>query len=144
TGKGVRIAVIDSGLEPSRDLDVDRILGFYDFTHGGTALAPYDDYGHGTHVAGLIAGNGANSNGAYAGVAPAAKILALKVLDGSGSGYTSSVIQAIEFVLAHQNTLKVDIINLSLGHPIFESAATDPLVLAVQKATEAGIIVVVA
>src|SRR5205823_9115673 len=60
------------------------------------------------------------------------------------SGYTSDVIQAIEFVIANQKTFAVNVINLSLGHPIFESAATDPLVLEVQKATQAGIIVVVA
>ena len=144
TGAGVRVAVIDSGLEPTADLDMKRIAGFYDFTKGGVSAAPYDDYGHGTHVAGLIAGNGANSNGLYSGVAPSAKILAFKVLDGTGAGYTSNVIQAIDFIITNQKILNINIINLSLGHPIFESAATDPLVAEVNKAVQAGIIVVVA
>jgi hypothetical protein len=71
-------------------------------------------------------------------------VLVLKVLDRNGSGYTSDVIQAIEFIVANQRRFNIDVINLSLGHPIFEPAATDPLVAAVQKATQAGIIVVVA
>src|SRR5438094_5088080 len=145
-GSNARIAIIDSGLEITTDLPSSRVLGFYDLTRGDQVVSvpPYDDYGHGTHVAGLIAGSGANSKGLYAGIAPAAKLLVLKVLDRNGSGYTSDVIQAIDFVIANQKTFAVNVINLSLGHPIFESAATDPLVLEVQKATQAGIIVVVA
>jgi serine protease AprX len=146
TGTGVRVAVIDSGLEPTSDIASTRVLGFYDLTRNDSIVptTAYDDYGHGTHVTGLIAGNGANSNGFYMGIAPGASLLLLKVLDKNGSGYTSDVIQAIDYILANQQTLRINIINLSLGHPIFESAATDPLVLAVQKATRAGIIVVVA
>jgi serine protease AprX len=146
TGAGVRVAVIDSGLELTNDLFENRLLGFYDLTRNDQIVAapPYDDYGHGTHVAGLIAGSGANSNGFYAGLAPAASVLAVKVLDNDGAGYTSDVIQAIDFILANRKALRIDVINLSLGHPIFESAATDPLVLAVERATRAGIVVVVA
>lgn len=146
TGAGVRVAVIDSGLELAGDLTENRLLGFYDLTGGDhiVAASPYDDYGHGTHVAGLIAGNGAASNGFYAGIAPGAVVLALKVLDKDGAGYTSDVIRAIDFILANRKALRIDVINLSLGHPILESAATDPLVLAVERASRAGIIVVVA
>ena len=81
TGYRVGIAVIDSGLEPGPEFG-DRIAGFYDFTQGGIAAPPTDDYGHGTHVAGLIAGNGDLSSGKrYRGVAPKARLIALKVLD---------------------------------------------------------------
>jgi serine protease AprX len=139
----VRIAIVDSGLEPNADLNNDRLIGFYDFTHGGVSVPAFDDYGHGTHVAGLIAGGGANSGGYYKGLAPGAKLLALKVLDRNGGGYTSSVIAAIEFIVANQQELGIDIINLSLGHPIFEPASSDPLVLAIERAASAGIIVVV-
>ncbi len=112
------VAVIDSGLEAGPEFG-DRIAGFYDFTRGGIAAPPTDDYGHGTHVAGLIAGSGDLSSGKrYRGVAPKARIIALKVLDHNGAGNTSDVISAIEFVTANKDQLGVDIINLSLGHPI--------------------------
>ena len=68
----------------------------------------------------------------------------LKVLDKNGAGYTSDVIRAVDFAVANRASLGIDIINLSLGHPIFEPAATDPLVQAVERATRAGVIVVAA
>ena len=68
----------------------------------------------------------------------------LKVLDASGAGYTSDVIRAIDFAVANRTRLGIDIINLSLGHPIFEPAASDPLVQAVERASRAGVIVVAA
>ena len=142
-GNRVGVAVIDSGLEAGPEFG-DRITGFYDFTQGGRAASPTDDYGHGTHVAGLIAGSGDLSSGKrYRGVAPKARIVALKVLDRNGAGTTSDVISAIEFVTENKDRLGVDIINLSLGHPIYEPAATDPLVQAVEAAVRAGIVVVV-
>ena len=142
-GNRVGVAVIDSGLEAGPEFG-DRISGFYDFTQGGRAASPTDDYGHGTHVAGLIAGSGDLSSGKrYRGVAPKARIVALKVLDRNGAGTTSDVISAIEFVTENKDRLGVDIINLSLGHPIYEPAATDPLVQAVEAAVRAGIVVVV-
>jgi serine protease AprX len=143
-GIGVGVAVIDSGLEASPEFG-DRIDGFYDFTHnGGKSTTPSDGYGHGTHVAGLIAGDGSLSGGRYRGVAPKARIIGLKVLDENGAGYTSDVIAAIEFVTKFKSRLGVDVINLSLGHPILEPAATDPLVQAVEAAVRAGIVVVAA
>src|SRR5688572_20786485 len=68
TGVGVGIAIVDSGIYPSPDF-ANRITAFYDFTRGGIATAPHDNYGHGTHVAGLAAGSGAMSSGKYKGVA---------------------------------------------------------------------------
>jgi serine protease AprX len=142
-GNRVAVAIIDSGLEPGPEFG-DRIAGFYDFTQDGRAASPTDAYGHGTHVAGLIAGSGDLSSGKrYRGVAPKARLVALKVLDGNGAGRTSDVISAVEFVTANKVRLAVDIINLSLGHPIYEPAATDPLVQAVEAAVRAGIVVVV-
>ena len=143
-GYGVRVAIIDSGLEEGPEF-ADRIDGFYDFTHdGGKSTVPSDGYGHGTHVAGLIAGNGVLSDQRYRGVAPKARLVVLKVLDENGQGYTSDVIDAIEFVTRYKSRLGIDIINLSLGHPILEPAATDPLVQAVEAAVRAGIVVVAA
>lgn len=140
-GRGVGIAVIDSGIAPVPDL-AGRITAFFDFTSGGIATRPTDEYGHGTHVAGLIAGSGAFSLGAYPGIAPEARLIGLRVLDAHGFGYTSDVIAAIDFAVANRRSLGIDVINLSLGHPILEPAATDPLVQAVERASAAGIVVV--
>ena len=143
TGADIGVAVVDSGIEPSEDFK-DRISAFYDFTRGGIATKPYDDYGHGTHVAGTIAGEGKLSNsGSFAGVAHKARLIGLKVLDSQGRGRTSDVIAAIEFAILNKDKLGIDVINLSLGHPIYEVAATDPLVQVVEAAVRSGVIVVV-
>ena len=132
----VGVAIIDSGIQSGLDFG-SRITAFYDFTHGDIRVAaPTDEYGHGTHVAGLAAGT-------FVGVATSARLIGLKVLDGQGQGTTDNVIRAIEFAIVNKNALNIKIINLSLGHQIFESAATDPLVQAVEHASRAGIIVVV-
>jgi serine protease AprX len=145
TGSSMTVAVIDSGIQASADF-TGRIVGMYDFTNGrnGVQAIPVDEYGHGTHVAGLIGSSGASSNGRYAGVAPGIKILSLKVLDKKGSGKTSAVIDALAFAVANKDRFGIRIVNLSLGHPIYESAATDPLVEAVEAAVRSGLIVVAA
>jgi serine protease AprX len=145
TGQGIGVAIIDSGLEMSSEFS-GRVTAFYDFTTGGiVASYPYDDYGHGTHVAGTIGGSGAlSSNRDYRGLAPNVKLVVLKVLDENGAGYTSDVIRAVDYAVANRVRLGIQIINLSLGHPIFEPASSDPLVQAVERATRAGVIVVAA
>ena len=140
---GVTVAVIDSGIAPSDDF-LGRITGFYDFTNGGRSVQPFDDFGHGTHIAGLIGSSGKLSNYEYQGIAPDVHFVGLKVLDAQGQGKTSDVIAALEFVIANKSWLNVQIVNLSLGHPIYAPAEDDPLVLAVERATAAGLIVVTA
>ena len=96
-------------------------------------------------MAGTIAGSGAlSTNKAYHGLAPNVQLVVLKVLDASGAGYTSDVVRAIDFAVANKSKYGIDIINLSLGHPIYEPASTDPLVQAVERASKAGIIVLAA
>jgi subtilisin family serine protease len=141
SGAGVTVAVIDSGVKPHTDLPAMRIKAFVDFVNGRPTA--YDDYGHGTHVAGIVAGSGAASNGQYAGVAPGASIVALKVLDANGAGKTSDVMAALEWVLVNATTYGIRVVNLSLGHPIYEAAATDPLVELVEQLSRRGIVVVV-
>jgi serine protease AprX len=144
TGDHVGVAIIDSGIAPSADFR-GRIAGFWDFTKPGPLkpAAPYDDFGHGTHLAGVIGSSGVLSNDEFQGVAPGVRLVGLKVLDGSGQGKTSDVIRAIEFVITNKPALHVQVINLSFGHPILSPAADDPLVQAVEKATAAGFVVVV-
>ena len=147
TGRGVGIAVIDSGVEASTEFG-DRLTASYDFTSGmwPVPMSGRDDYGHGTHVAGTIAQSGrrSSSTSAWRGVASNARIVSLKVLDANGAGMTSDVIEAIDFAVDNRASLGIDIINLSLGHPILEPAAVDPLVQAVERAAREGIIVVAA
>jgi serine protease AprX len=143
-GRGVGIAFIDSGLDPNADFsDID----FFDFTTPA-GRHPYDDYGHGTLLSGLVASKGVLSQTSdgplYKGLAPKAHLVILKVLDERGVAMTSTVIEAIQFAIRYKNTLGIDVINLSLGHPILEPAKTDPLVRAVEAASDAGIVVVVA
>ncbi len=133
----IGVAVIDSGIAPGTDFD-DRIAAFFDFTQGDIrAVAPNDAYGHGTHVAGLIASE-------FIGVAPGARLIGLKVLDEKGQGTTDNVVRAIEFAIANKHLLGINVLNISLGHPIYEPAATDPLVQAVEHAARAGLVVLVA
>ena len=147
-GTGIGVAIIDSGIALSADFG-NRIKGFYDFTHlnpDGTPStpAPYDDLGHGTHVAGLIASAGAPPSYMFQGVAPNANLVVAKVLDNQGASTTSTVIAAIEFIVRNQRALGVQVINLSLGHPVTAPAKFDPLVQAVESAIRRNIVVVVA
>lgn len=139
SGQGVGVAVIDSGIDGTAAAFADRITAFYDFTRNGRKATPTDDYGHGTHVTGLI---GASTD-TFRGIAPAVHFVGLKVLDAEGRGQTSHVVAALDFVTANKTRLNVHVVNLSLGHPILEPASSDPLVLAVERAAAAGLIVVV-
>lgn len=140
-GSGIGVAVLDTGVYPHADLTspVNRITAFKDFVRGRTK--PYDDNGHGTHVAGAIAGSGKLSGGKYKGVAPRANIIGLKVLDKDGAGPTSNIIDALQWCIDHRKKYNIRIINISLGGSATESYKNDPLCRAVGKAWDAGIVV---
>jgi serine protease AprX len=108
-----------------------------------------DLYGHGTHVAGIMAGDGVNSTGpqytkTFRGIAPNVNLVNLRVLDANGRGTDSGVIAAIQTAIQLKSKYNIRVINLSLGHPVFESYTVDPLCQAVEAAYRAGIVVVVA
>ena len=140
--RGLAVAIIDSGIRPHADLPLRRIRAFKDFV-GGSAV-PVDNCGHGTHVAGIVAGNGRSSNGVYAGIAPGVDIVALRVLGDDCSGNTSDVIDALEWVGRNHETYRIKVVNLSLGHAVLESIFTDPLVQAVERLSRKGVAVITA
>jgi serine protease AprX len=146
-GTGITVAVIDSGVTPWHDDLADssgsqRVDRFVDFVNGRSAA--YDDYGHGTHVTGIIAGNGFDSSGALSGIAPAAHVIELKVLDGTGGGRISNVIAAFGYVLANKDAEHIRLVNLSLGATVYESYNFDFLTLAAKRVVDAGVVVVAA
>jgi len=156
-GTGVGIALIDSGLQGRPDLNPTRTGKPARILYSASFLPntlPYytqtnDDYGHGTHVAGILAGNGAMSTcsrctRSFIGIAPNANIINLRVLDANGNGTDSSVISAINAAIGMAKTYNIKVINLSLGRPIYESYTQDPLCQAVEGAWKSGIVVVVA
>jgi serine protease AprX len=152
-GTGIGVAVIDSGINDSHpDLQnaaetTSRVVYHQDFTGTPTTNssgAQYDLYGHGTHVAGIVGGNGYLSGGSYVGVAPNVNLIDLRALDMNGAGTDSTVIAAIEQAIALKSTYNIRVINLSLGRGIGESYTQDPLCQAVESAWKAGIVVVVA
>jgi len=151
-GEGVRIAVVDSGVEPVAGLGssdrapLGRIAAWVDLVDPENS-SPSDPFGHGTHVAGVMAGAEVSAfvsgrRTRYAGVAPGAEIISVRVLDEAGRGRASVVIEGIQWVVEHAQELEIRILNLSLGHPVRESAMSDPLVKAVERAWDAGIFVV--
>lgn len=139
-GKGVTIAVLDSGVNPHPDFG-ERLIGQIDFVNG--EVLPYDDNGHGTHVAGDAAGSGA-IDPRFAGPASEANIISMKVLSGEGSGSTSDIVKAIQTAVELKDELNIRVINMSLGGPASKNGESDPINQAIKAAKEAGIWVAVA
>ena len=138
-GTGVTVAMIDTGVAQVEDLGA-RVVARVDFTPGG---AGDDEYGHGTHLAGVIAGNGAASDGKWRGVAPGAKLVSVKVAGPDGSTDVSVVIAALQWVVTHRAQYGIKVLNLSFGTDSVQPYALDPLNAAVERAWAAGITVVV-
>ncbi len=142
TGSGVTVAILDTGIAMHPDF-ANRVIGFRDFV--GTSRMPYDDCGHGTHVAGCLCGNGACSGGLYAGVAPGCRILSGKVLDDKGDGTISNMAAGIEWVLDSRELYQIKILNISVSMGETDHVRMmQYLVSCLEKVWDAGIFVVVA
>ncbi len=139
-GSGITVALLDTGIRPVPDL-AGRILASADFTSEGDGL---DRYGHGTHMAGIIAGNGTSSGGTWTGVAPKANLVSVKVAGADGSTDVSVVIAGLQWIVAHRQTFKIRVLNLSFGTDSKQSYVVDPLNYAVEQAWLSGIFVVMA
>ncbi len=153
TGRGIGVAVVDSGITSWHDdltsnnrrtypYGNQRVSKFVDFVNGQTM--PYDDHGHGSHVAGILLGNGYDSRGRQSGMAPDASLVSLKVLDAQGKGTISSIIAALDWVAVNARTYNIRVVNLSVGAAVTQSYWIDPLALAARRLTERGILVVAA
>jgi serine protease AprX len=150
-GQGMTVAVIDTGITEVADLS-GRIVevsngGLFDGTSpcknfSGESTCN-DSYGHGTFIAGIIAGNGAASGGTWKGIAPQAKLLSVKIAGRSGAADVSTLLAALQWVVSYRSTYNIRVLNLSLGTNGTQSYRTDPLNYAVQQAWDAGIVVVV-
>jgi serine protease AprX len=143
TGRGVTVAVLDSGIAQDPDLvqPTNRILTAVNFADP-LPVGVQDPGGHGTHVAGIIGGDGGKSNREYVGIAPDVNFVDVRVLDTLGSGSASSVIAGLQWVVAHKNDYGIRIVNLSLGAPATQDYVHDPIAGAVEVAWLRGLVVV--
>lgn len=141
TGKGIGVAILDTGIYPHIDFD-SRICAFADFI--AHKKSPYDDNGHGTCVAGILAGSGRASMGKYKGMAPGSRIAALKVLDRFGNGNKEDVLQAFRWILQNRERYKLRIVNISVGTTYRTRNDQDVLVQGVERLWDEGLVVVAA
>ena len=142
TGKNITAAVLDTGICRHPDY-ADRIIGFRDFVNKKGMC--YDDASHGTHVSGILAGDGRCSAGKYCGIAPGCRLIHLKVLDRFGQGNLEDIIEAVKWVIHNREKYGIRILNLSAGtSKSEEEQGAEQLVSWVDKAWDAGIVVVVA
>jgi serine protease AprX len=144
-GQGIGVAIIDSGVNPNSDLytnmGVDRQVADVRF-NSDYNQSPSDGYGHGTHVASIVAGDGSESSGKYIGVAPMANIINVKVSNDDGSASMKDVVLGLQWVLQNKATYHIRVVNLSLNSASAESYNTSPLDAAVEILWFNGIVVV--
>lgn len=141
TGKGVGVAVLDTGIFPHIDFD-DRIVSFTDLVSHKTK--PYDDNGHGTHVAGILAGSGKGCRGKYVGAAPGCHLAVLKVLDQYGNGRKEVLLRSFRWIGENKDKYKIRIVNISVGTTCSHPGEHKLLEDAVEVLWDAGLVVVAA
>ena len=145
TGKGVGVAIVDTGIALHRDFieGGNRVIGFVDFVNHRNE--PYDDNGHGSHVAGIIGGNGFSSKGRYKGVAPECNLIGVKVLDHRGDGNISDVLAGLQWIMDNRKKYNIRIVNISVGTSAKDNLDENSLLVqGVDAVWDNGIVVVVA
>lgn len=142
TGKGVGVAVLDTGIYPHIDFG-QRIAAFYDVVR--RRPCPYDDNGHGTHISAIIGGSGEASGGKYQGMAPGCHLISVKVLDSKGGGYASDVLMGLKWIRDNKEQLGIRVVNISVGsYSRRNMGENSALVRGVDAAWDDGLVVVVA
>jgi serine protease AprX len=145
-GQGITVAVVDSGIANHPDLQVygggnSRITSSVDFTSDPPNTT--DQYGHGTHVAGIIGGNGNETNDVRIGVAPGANLISVKVSNGEGSVNASDLIEGLQWIYNHKDEFNIKVVNISLNSSLAESYQVSALDAMVEMLWFNGIVVVV-
>lgn len=141
-GSGITAAVLDTGIGQHPDL-AGRLIRFQDFV--GHRIQMYDDNGHGTHVCGILCGNGAASQGKYRGVAPGVRLVVGKVLDEKGDGSTESMLRGLDWVLRIREQCRIRILNISVGIGTLEEAGKEQqLKEMIERVWDSGILVICA
>jgi len=144
-GENIGVAVVDTGIWPHEDFisDKNRVVGFCDIINN--EKKPYDDNGHGTHVAGIIGGNGSASNKVYMGIAPKCNLIGVKVLNSKGDGNISDVLAGLQWIIDNKKKYNIRIVNISVGATTkSEQDESSMLVKGVNAVWDAGLVVVVA
>lgn len=142
TGRNITVAVLDTGIARHPDFG-GRIVGFCDFVNGRAGL--YDDDSHGTHVCGILAGDGSLSGGKYRGIAPQCSLVVGKVLNGSGDGTIEHMLRGIEWILQNRKNWNIRILNISIGLGLeLKSSQKETLISGVEEAWVQGLVVVAA
>jgi len=141
TGKNVGVCVLDTGIFPHIDF-TGRIRVFHDFI--GHRIKPYDDNSHGTHVCGIIGGDGRASDGRIRGVAPGCNLIVLKVLDRMGNGRKEDVLRAFRWILENRRYYGIRVVNISVGTTCRTFEDHKVLINGVERLWDEGLIVVAA
>ena len=137
TGKHVGVCVLDTGIFPHIDF-TGRILAFQDFI--GHRIRPYDDNSHGTHVCGIIGGDGRASEGRIRGIAPGCSLIVLKVLDRTGNGRKEDVLQAFRWILENKRYYGIRVVNISVGTTCRRAEDHRVLIAGVEQLWDAGLV----
>ncbi|MCR5609215.1 MAG: S8 family peptidase [Lachnospiraceae bacterium] len=143
-GEGIGVAILDTGIAPHVDFinNTNRIKVFIDLVN--RRKLPYDDCGHGTHVAGIIGGDGSDSKGKYRGIAPSCSFIIFKVLDSFGNGNVNNIIKAIDWIIKYRHNYNIKIINISVGAETSSDKSLKLLENYIEKAWNYGICVLLA
>ena len=139
TGHGITVAVMDTGISNLPDF-AGRLVGGVDLTNTNNPFQ--DSYGHGTFVAGLIAGNGASSSGQYSGEAPGANLVSIKVAGSDGSTKLGSLIAGTQWAVNNASAYNIKVLNISLGFKPDRSTVNNPLDMAIERAWNSGLAVI--
>jgi serine protease AprX len=140
-GKGVGVAILDSGINKNHPDFTARVAAEVKFN--STTAGATDNYGHGTHVAGIIGSNGSASGGAYAGIAPRVKLVNVKVTDDNGMAYSSDVVAGMQWILNNRTAYNIKVVNISMNSAVSQSYHVDPLCAAAEILWFNKIVVVV-
>ena len=141
-GKGIRIALLDTGVFQHENLE-GNIIYFKDYIYH--KKDPYDDNGHGTHIAGILCAHGVKYGDVTIGMAPKAELLVFKILDKNGTGSTESAMQALDWIKANHKKWNIKLLNFSMGYlPNTNPKMQERLIQKLEQLWEEGVTIITA